>query len=254
MFFPKREAKQKQSKASIQREKKIVLRPNLLLLGIDTSIKKGVLCLGDRKRILTKQILVPHSSSKELLPLLDALIKEKGLRTEDLEGIIVSLGPGSFTGLRIGLSLAKSLAFVLEIPLVGVPTLDTWATSAPANGIICPLCRAYGNKFYAGFYKKDREKLLGLSKYLFLSLKEIIGQTLEKFSSQKVTFLTLREGKDLAMEIKKIKNSSLFFLEETSLARALLGLGEEKIKRGEIDKVSTLAPLYVSSPKIAYSG
>ena len=211
----------------------------MLLLGIDTSIKKGVLCLGDRKRILTKQILAPHSSSKELLPLLDTLIKEKRLRTEDLEGIVVSLGPGSFTGLRIGLSLAKSLAFILEIPLVGVPTLNTW--------------RAYGNKLYAGFYKKDEEKLLGLSKYLFLPLEEIIGQTLEKFSPQKVTFLTLRECKDLTSEIKKIKNSSLFFLEETSLARALLKLGEEKIKKGKIDEVSTLVPLYISSPNVTHS-
>lgn len=224
----------------------------MLLLGIDTSIKKGVLCLGNRKKSLTKQILAPHSSSKKLLPLLDALIKEKGLRTEDLEGIVVSLGPGSFTGLRIGLSLAKSLAFILEIPLVGVPTLDTWAASAPANGIICPLCRAYGNKFYVGFYKKDGEKFLGLSKYLFLPLEEV-EQTLEKFSPQKVSFLTLRECKDLAMEIKKIKNSSLFLLEETSLARALLGLGEEKIKKGEMDEVSTLVPLYISSPKIVRS-
>jgi len=225
----------------------------LLLLGIDTSIKKGVLCLGNRKRILTKQILAPHSSSKELLPLLDTLIKEKGLRTEDLEGIVVSLGPGSFTGLRIGLSLAKSLAFILEIPLVGVPTLNTWAASTPAKGIICPLYRAYGNKLYAGFYKKDEEKLLELSKYLFLPLEEIMGQTLEKFSSQKVTFLTLREYKYLASEIKKIKNSSLFFLEETSLTRALLKLGEEKIKKGKIDEVSTLVPLYISSPNVTHS-
>lgn len=223
----------------------------MLLLGIDTSTKKGVLCLGGKKRILTKQAVTRHSSSKELVPLLDVLIKEKELKTQNLEGIVVSLGPGSFTGLRIGLSLAKSLAFVLGVPLVGVPTLDTWAASAPLKGIICPLCRAYENKFYGAFYKKDGEELLKISEYLFLPLEEL-EQTVEKFSPQKVTFLILRECKELALEIKKIRNSSLFFLEGTSLIRALLRLGEEKIQRGEIDEVSTLAPLYVSSPNISY--
>jgi len=222
----------------------------LLLLGIDTSVKKGLLCLGNLEEIAVQEILSPCSSSQQLLPSLDALLKEREVRIQDLEGIVVILGPGSFTGLRIGLSLAKSLAFTLGIPLIGIPTFDVWTASVSIRGIICPLLKAYGNKFYAAFYEKEEKKILRKSEYLFFSWERIKQKIGEKFPSQKITFLIPEEDKNSSREIKLVENYSFFFLEEVLLLKTLLKIGAEKIGSKEINDTFTLVPLYVSSPKI----
>ena len=222
----------------------------MLLLGIDTSAKKGILCLGEKEKIIIQKILPPLSSSQQLLLSLDVLIKEREMKIKDLEGIVVILGPGSFTGLRIGLSLAKSLAFVLGIPLVGVPTFDLWTASVSTRGIICPLFKAYGNRFYAAFYKKDERKTLRESEIFFSSREEIKHEIRERFPRQKITFLMLGEYENLSSEARLAENFSFFFLEETSLLKTLLKIGVKKIKSKKVDDIFTLVPLYISSPAI----
>jgi tRNA threonylcarbamoyladenosine biosynthesis protein TsaB len=71
------------------------------------------------------------SQPRTVLEDLDALLRRGGVRDSQLEGIVVGTGPGSFTGLRMGLAAARTLAFALEIPLAGVSTLDALAASAP---------------------------------------------------------------------------------------------------------------------------
>ena len=199
-------------------------------------------------------IFFSHSSSQQLLPSLDILLKERGKKIRDLEGIVVILGPGSFTGLRIGLSLAKSLAFTLKIPLVGIPSFDTWVASFPGQGIICPLLQAYGNKFYAAFYKKDERKVYRKSKYLFSAWKEIEERIRKRFPGQKITFLIPEEYKNLVNKIKLTDNYSFFFLEDTAHLKTLLKAGAEKIESKKTDDIFTLAPLYISSPVIKKRG
>jgi tRNA threonylcarbamoyladenosine biosynthesis protein TsaB len=226
----------------------------LFLLGIDTSVKRGIVCLGEKEKMITQKILSPHSSSQQLLPSLDILMKERGKKIQDLEGIVITLGPGSFTGLRIGLSLAKSLAFTLKIPLVGIPAFDAWVASFPGQGIICPLLQAYGNKFYAAFYRKDERKVGRKSKYLFSSWEEIEKRISKRFPSQKITFLALEEQENLFNQMKSLEDYSLFLLRETEHLENLLKLGAEKIESKKIDNIFTLVPLYTSSPRIKKRG
>jgi len=226
----------------------------LFLLGIDTSVKRGIVCLGEKEDIIIQKILPPHSSSQRLLPSLDILLKERGKKIRDLEGIVVILGPGSFTGLRIGLSLAKSLAFTLKIPLVGIPSFDVWVASFPGQGIICPLLQAYGGKFYTAFYKKDERKVYRKSKYLFSAWKEIEERIRKRFPGQKITFLIPEEYKNLVNKIKLTDNYSFFFLEETAHLKTLLKIGAKNVESGEIDDTFALAPLYISSPVIKKRG
>jgi len=222
----------------------------LFLLGIDTSVKRGIVCLGEKEEIITQKILSPHSSSQQLLPSLDILMKERGKKIQDLEGIVVVLGPGSFTGLRIGLSLAKSLAFTLKIPLVGIPAFDVWIASFPGQGIICPLLQAYGDKFYAAFYKKDERKVWRKSKYLFSAWEEIKEKITKRFPEQKITFLTLKEHKNLFNQMKSVEDYSLFLLGKREHLKNLLKAGAEKIESKKTDDIFTLVPLYISSPRI----
>jgi len=226
----------------------------LFLLGIDTSVKRGIVCLGEKEDIIIQKTLSPYSSSQRLLPSLDILLKERGKEIRDLEGIVVVLGPGSFTGLRIGLSLAKSLAFTLKIPLVGIPSFDVWVASFPGQGIICPLLQAYGDKFYAALYKKDERKVYRKSKYLFSVWNEIEERITKRCPGQKITLLIPEEYKNLVNKIKLTDNYSFFFLEETAHLKTLLKIGAKNVESGKIDDTFALAPLYISSPVIKKRG
>lgn len=221
----------------------------MLLLGIDTSAKKGILCLGTKEKVLARKTMSAHLTSGELIPSLETLMKREKIKNKDLQAVVVSLGPGSFTGLRVGLSLAKSLAFALKIPLVGVATLDSWVFALSLEGIFCPLRRAYGGRCYVGFYEKNQGKITKIDRCRFLSFSRIKG-SLEKFSPQKVTFLIPTEERELTKELKKIKNTSFLLLDEIFLIKALLTLGAERLKTGKIDNVFSLSPLYVSSPEV----
>ena len=104
---------------------------NKLVLGIDTSgeycsvgLAKGDAILGEVSE------KTPQAHSDKLIPFIDKLLKENNLKIQDVKGIAVSIGPGCFTGLRVGVATAKALAQGLEIPIVGVPTLDMIALNA----------------------------------------------------------------------------------------------------------------------------
>ena len=219
----------------------------MLVVGIDVSAEKGIVFLGQGEEVLVKKVIDPYASSGKLLPLFDKLLKERGLEPEKLEGVIVSLGPGSFTGLRIGVCLAKALAFVLKIPLIGVSTFDSWVFSSSAQGILCPLRRAHSSRFYASFYRKDKEMGMRLSEYLFLPLKEIREKSKE-FSPRRVSFLISSES-----QLNEADSSLSRFTERIVPEEALLKFGIQRLTKGESDDISSLSPLYVAPPKIGVS-
>ena len=89
------------------------------------------------------------------MPLIDRLFKETGYKVQDLEAVAVSKGPGSFTGLRIGVSTARALAQALNIPAVGVCTLSALAEAVPApESLICPVLDARRSQVYTALFKR----------------------------------------------------------------------------------------------------
>jgi len=221
----------------------------LLVLVIDTSGNEGSLCLGRKGKVFDIKRLLPYSSSESIFPALDKLIGENNLKIRDLQGIIVNLGPGSFTGLRIGLSLAKSLSFSLNLPLAGVSLLDSWAFSTHKKGVICPLRQAYKERFYGAFYKRDTGEISKITEYLFFSFEEVMEKA-EQFLPQKVTFLISSENKKIQDKIKKTRSFFTYFIENSLSLKILLDSGIKKIEEGKIDKFYTLVPLYISPPEI----
>jgi tRNA threonylcarbamoyladenosine biosynthesis protein TsaB len=88
------------------------------------------------------------------MPAVDQLLRDAGWRPRDLEGVAVATGPGSFTGLRIGVSAAKGLALALSIPLAVVPTLDAMAAALPfAEWPVCPVLVARRDEVYVSLYR-----------------------------------------------------------------------------------------------------
>ena len=129
----------------------------MLLLGIDTSTSCGSVALVDSSKTLGEWSLnVSGTHAGRLLPGIRHLLGESGIQIEQIDGFAVTIGPGSFTGLRIALTTAKTLSLVTEKPLAGIPTLDVLVENIPfAAGLVCPVLDARKGEVFAAVYKKD---------------------------------------------------------------------------------------------------
>ena len=127
----------------------------MIVLGIETSTMHGGVALLAEDRLLASYALsVEATHSERLLPSIDRVLADAGLGLKDLSGLAVAIGPGSFTGLRIGLSTVKGLATTTGLPVVGVPTLEAMAWAMPfAAHPICPMLDARKAEVYAGLFR-----------------------------------------------------------------------------------------------------
>jgi tRNA threonylcarbamoyladenosine biosynthesis protein TsaB len=130
------------------------------VLGIDTAT--GIASVGvvvGQRRVERAQA-VAGSHARALLPLIDAVLGDAGIGLADLTRIAVSIGPGSFTGLRIGVSVAKGLALATGLPVVGVPTLEAYARAIGSRvGLIWPILDARKGEIYAAGFRWRRDEL-----------------------------------------------------------------------------------------------
>ncbi|NLJ33850.1 MAG: tRNA (adenosine(37)-N6)-threonylcarbamoyltransferase complex dimerization subunit type 1 TsaB [Firmicutes bacterium] len=130
----------------------------MLILGLDTATATASVALIRGKGLLAEEILnIPQKThSKKLLPVLARLLTGAGVQIEDVDAFAVSAGPGSFTGLRIGLGTGKGFAHALSKPLITVPTLDALAYNYYFPGaIICPLLDAKQGLLYTALYRGE---------------------------------------------------------------------------------------------------
>jgi tRNA threonylcarbamoyladenosine biosynthesis protein TsaB len=125
------------------------------LLAVESATLSGGVALQDGDRLLgeiTLNIAITHS--ERLMSAVDRLLDDCGLAPADLDGLAVSVGPGSFTGLRIGLATVKALAMALDLPVAAVPTLDALAARLPfADAPVCPILDARKKEVYLSLYR-----------------------------------------------------------------------------------------------------
>jgi tRNA threonylcarbamoyladenosine biosynthesis protein TsaB len=155
----------------------------MYVLGIDTSTPCGSVGLANDSAVISEYLLtVPVTHSERLLAAIHFVLKEAGCAMEALDGWAVSLGPGSFTGLRIGVSTVKGLAFATGKPVVGVPTLDGLAAQiSPTPYLICPILDARKKEVYTAFYRYNQENLLvRLSDYQAIRPDVLMKEVKEK--------------------------------------------------------------------------
>jgi len=141
------------------------------VLAVETSTLAGGAALLDGGLVVGEYTLdVSLTHSERLMGAIDRLLTDAGWTVRDLEGLAVSVGPGSFTGLRIGLSTVKGLAFALAIPIAAVPTLDAMATLLPFAALpVCPVLDARKREVYASFYRWDGAGMRREWEYLALA-------------------------------------------------------------------------------------
>ena len=127
----------------------------MMILAIDTSTRVSSVALVEDGRVvaeLNQDTRLTHS--ERLMPQIKQLLDIAEKTTRDLSAIAVSIGPGSFTGLRIGMATAKTMAYALGIPVVGVPTLDALAWNCPLDGVhLVPMLDAQKGNVYTARYR-----------------------------------------------------------------------------------------------------
>ncbi len=126
----------------------------MTILGIDSSAVSAGCAIIREGRVLSEGFVnIGLTHSQTLMPLIDSTLKQAGVALEELDRIAVSHGPGSFTGVRIGIATVKGLAFAGGIPCVGVPTLAAIAHGAVcADGVLCPVMDARREQFYNALF------------------------------------------------------------------------------------------------------
>lgn len=127
---------------------------------------------------ITMQSGLTHS--EQLVPHIDALLTMARVNKRDLQGIVVSMGPGSFTGLRIGMGTAKAMAYALQIPLYGVMTLDGLAYNIPyTTQQICTVIDAQKKHVYAALYTYDKDKLVSIEEPFVVAASTLVDRLVE---------------------------------------------------------------------------
>lgn len=129
----------------------------MTILGIETAtITGGLAIVKDRKLLAQLSLNVQVTHSERLLPGLQYLLLQANLKTADMDVMAVSIGPGSFTGLRVGLGIAKGLAFASGKPIIPVPTLEAFAWNFPFSAYpVCPLLDARKKELYGALFVWD---------------------------------------------------------------------------------------------------
>lgn len=158
------------------------------ILAVDTSSLVAAVAVIDDERLLGEYI-VNHKKthSQKLMPMIKELMEKLELVPDDIDVFAASSGPGSFTGLRIGVTTIKALAYTAKKPVISVPTLDALAFNVRvADSLICPIMDARNNQVYTAVYKFEEGIPVNITEYLGVPISELVN--IIKDLDQKVIF------------------------------------------------------------------
>ncbi len=220
----------------------------MLILGLDTATATASVALVKGKELLGEEILnIPQKThSQKLLPVLARLLKGAGVQVEDVDAFAVSAGPGSFTGLRIGLATGKGFAQALSKPLSTVPTLDALAYNYYFPGaLICPLLDARQGLLYTALYRGERNGPRRQTDYMALPPEELA----DFFLVGEKPVILLGDGIELLGKaiLSKLGERAFIVPAASRLPRAssVAFLGLEALAENPLGDPITVEPLYV---------
>jgi tRNA threonylcarbamoyladenosine biosynthesis protein TsaB len=150
----------------------------LVILGIDSATPVAGVALWQDGKILREDFVnFKKTHSETLMPMVDQVLSQCEKRLEEVTALAVTLGPGSFTGLRIGLAAVKGLSLAASIPVVGVSTLDVMAHNfAFSNALVCPLLDARKQEVYTAFYDVRQAMPSKLGEEIACSPSDFVGR------------------------------------------------------------------------------
>jgi tRNA threonylcarbamoyladenosine biosynthesis protein TsaB len=214
---------------------------------VDTSTSVvGIAIVEDDQLIVEYTLNLHEMHSAKLLSSINDAMNRAEMKIFDIDGFAVSIGPGSFTGLRVGIATVKGLSYATQKPMLAVPTLEALAhTLRYSDRLICPLLDARKNEVYGAIYSGGG-KIERKSDYLCVKIEQIINMI-----DQLTIFLGEGAHRYKAEIISGLGDKAIIADQLMSLPRganvAILGL--EKLRRNEVEDAFSLKPLYVRKPE-----
>jgi tRNA threonylcarbamoyladenosine biosynthesis protein TsaB len=226
------------------------------VLGLDTGASVASLALAASGRIIGEIHRPVTSHGAELPAAAGEMMAAAGITASDLGAIAIGIGPGSFTGLRIGLSYAKGIAFATGCGLVGVGSLDALAMEAaqaaalPERTLICPIVDARKGEVYTSLYGAVADGLEKVTQDAVMPLARLVAQ-LDKgailvgdFKANDAAAMLAANG----VEVMVLDGNSM-----NRRARQIAAVGAARLASSNLDRVESLEPLYVRPPEAARS-
>ena len=217
-----------------------------MLLAIDTATIVSAVALVDGDRVLAEVLTNNKKTHSELLmPHIEQLFAMIQAQRCDVTAVAVSIGPGSFTGLRIGLATAKALAYVWQVPLIGVPTLAAQAYGCAVPGcLLCPLLDAQKGNVYQALYRWQDEELLEITAPRVAHHEE----ALEQLAAGEDRVIMLGEGSLMYQDAIRSRGQVLHIAPPhlvISRAASVALLGSRLLSKGLSHDPMVLEPLYI---------
>lgn len=214
-----------------------------MLLALDTSTRYIGLALYDGVRVLSETVWASADHhTVEMAPAVAETLTRTGVTMNDLRALAVATGPGSFTGLRIGMALGKGIALARRLPMIGIPTLDILAAAQPVqDASLAAILQAGRGRLATGWYRAE--------KGAWISTGEPVVLTVEALSRriQQPTLVCGELTEDERRILGRKRKNVLLASPAQSLRRPaiLAELAWQRWQAGQVDDPATLAPTYL---------
>jgi tRNA threonylcarbamoyladenosine biosynthesis protein TsaB len=230
------------------------------LLAIDTSSSvASVAIFKDEKLIAEYTTNYKKNHSERLVPMIADVMKDVEMKPKDMDVFAVSIGPGSFTGLRIGVATIKAMAHSLNKKVIGAPTLECAAYNVPfCNGIVCSVVNALRGEVFGAIYRWDKDKLVEIFSPALLTIENYILKASE-FAQNNLAdglnnqIVVVNEGTQIIADYlsnkqDKYKELNIIIPGETvsMLKASSVGIyALNRIKANDFDDLNNLSPVYM---------
>jgi len=221
-----------------------------MLLALDTATRLASVALHDGRRLISESTW--HSAKRhtvELMPAVDRMLLQSGVSASQLKAVAVAIGPGSFTGLRIALSVAKGIVLAGDASLLGVPTLDVVAYPHRRQPLsVCGLVQAGRSRVCWALYGWQGDVWGTTTPYAISTTESVAAKV--KARGRKTLFV----GELLPSAIETLRDDleglAFFTAPAETMRRAgvLAELGWSRLRRGERDDPASLSPIYLHEP------
>jgi tRNA threonylcarbamoyladenosine biosynthesis protein TsaB len=213
-----------------------------MLLAVDTSTAQVGLALYDGSQVISEYAW--RSSQRhtvELAPAVSELLTRSSLTMDHVHALGVALGPGSFTSLRVGLSLVKGLALARHLPLIGIPTLDILAAAQPLSRLpLAVAIQAGRGRLALGWYKRSKNGWQAKGAARLVTIGELVGNV--KGPARVCGEFTAQERQQLS---QKIEIQLVAPVQSVRRPAVLAELAWSRWQAGHVDDEATLAPIYL---------
>lgn len=181
--------------------------------------------------------------SESLVPMIKNMLDNLNIDISEIDLYVMAKGPGSFTGLRIGMTTGKTLAQVFNKDVLGISTLEALAVSCLTDKYIVPLVDARGGRVYYGIYKWEDEKLVNKKEDSLIFMEDLV----EELKKTDKDYLFVGEGSRIFKDLIKEEKIGSLAIEPLNncIGRGLCYLGDKYYSQGIKDDIYTLSPAYI---------